>query len=76
MDCHLPYTSSSLAVDSSHTYAYSNQKSSSDKDARGRVKKEDKLFFGYKLHASVIPENFPLPTYLEVSSKEAFDGKL
>jgi len=65
----------SLAIDSTHITAHSNQKFPSDKDARWGVKDENTFFFGYKLHASVIPSNFPLPTSVEITSGEAYDGR-
>jgi hypothetical protein len=52
----------------------SQEKFPPDADARWGSKEEAKYFFGYKLHASVIPSNLPLPASLEVSSGEAFDG--
>jgi len=64
----------STVIDSTSINAYSTY----DKDARWGVKpdgKEIKFFFGYKLHASVVPENFPFLTSFEVSSAEAYDGK-
>jgi len=39
------------------------------------VKDENTFFFGYKLHASVIPSNFPIPTSVEITSGEAYDGR-
>jgi len=64
----------SLAMDSTAVKAYSQEKFPSDADARWGAKEEGKYFFGYKLHASVIPSNLPLPASVEVSSGEAFDG--
>jgi hypothetical protein len=59
-------------MDSTAVKAYSNQKFPSDADARWGMKEEGKYFFGYKLHASVIPSNLPLPASLEVRFGEAF----